>query len=164
MINVKQFREYIVNPALMRLEPAIPWSLAAENLVIGTAIHESKLTYVDQLAPGAGPAYGPFQMEKFTYDDLWSGYIAHRPELKQKLLAMAGFDDEVRPPVIEMYGNFFYAAAMCRVFYRSRPGALPAPDDIDGLARYAKKYYNTELGKATIEDYAKALRIGAQSV
>ena len=38
----------------------------------------------------------------------------------------------------------------------AKPEALPEEQDIEGLARYAKKYWNTDEGKATWEDYFNA--------
>ena len=55
------------------------------------------------------------------------------------------------PPVTEMHGNAFFAAAMCRVHYRRVFESLPKLDDALGMATYWKKYYNTYAGKGTID-------------
>jgi hypothetical protein len=52
-----------------------------------------------------------------------------------------------------MHGNHFYAAAMCRVFYLRVPERLPQADDSAAMARYWKRYYNTHLGKGTVEGF-----------
>lgn len=68
--------------------------------------------------------------------------------------------------------NLLYATAMARVHYYRVPEALPKrkamtkwvspeireEDYLQELAAYAKKYYNTELGKATEEDYLEAFK------
>lgn len=41
----------------------------------------------------------------------------------------------------------------CRCFYLLRPGAIPS--DIQGRGEYWKKYYNSELGAGTVEEYAE---------
>lgn len=46
------------------------------------------------------------------------------------------------------------AAVFCRLHYLRQPGAIPA--DPMEASRYAKKYYNTELGDATPERYYEA--------
>jgi hypothetical protein len=46
-----------------------------------------------------------------------------------------------------------FAAAFARVYLYTFPEPLPHADDLDGLARYAKQYWNTEAGKATPEKY-----------
>jgi len=158
-IDVCQLREYVVRPALQRIEPIIPWSQKAENLVIGTGIHESQIRYVDQLADGPGPAYGIFQMERLTYEDIWKTYVPIVSGLRAKLLDLAGFDALALPPVTELHGNLFFAAAMCRVFYRRISAALPAADDAPAMARYWKRYYNTPLGKGTMEQALAAFQM-----
>ena len=52
-LDAKQLRELVIRPALMEIEL---WSEAAEELVLGTAIVESRLSFIKQL--GSGPAFG----------------------------------------------------------------------------------------------------------
>lgn len=151
MMNLSQFRAFIVTPTLERLAPVIPYSIAAEQLLIGTALQESGLTYVDQLSPGPGPAYGLWEMERPTYEDLWRTFIPYQKGLRPKLLDMAGYDSAEHPPIEELHGNNFYACAMTRVFYRRVIAALPVEDDALGLAGYWKRYYNTAAGKGTVD-------------
>jgi hypothetical protein len=147
-VDIDQFRLYVVRPALQRIDL---WSLAAENLVLGTGLIESGLEFVDQIDfnKRPGPAYGLFQMEQPTYDDIWDNFLSSRPMLSAKLKSMAGFDELVRPPVSELWGNNFFSAAMCRVHYLRVPAPLPAPIDADAMAVYWKRYYNTPLGKGS---------------
>ena len=42
---------------------------------------------------------------------------------------------------------------MCRVHYYRVSEALPEENDIEGMARYWKKYYNTPLGAGTEEEF-----------
>ena len=53
--------------------------------------------------------------------------------------------------VDQLKGNLYYAVAMCRIHYYRVSEALP--NDLEGMARYWKKYYNTELGKGTVEEF-----------
>lgn len=48
------------------------------------------------------------------------------------------------------------SAAFCRLHYLRVPAAIPR--DLNAAAEYAKRYYNTELGKATPEKYLQAYR------
>ncbi len=149
MINAPQLRKEIVRPVLEHL---YLWSAAAENLVMGTAAQESRLgTYLKQIA---GPAVGIFQMEPFTHDDLWKTILKNQPLLAGRVrqVELPGwYQDDAR----EMAGNLYYAAAMCRVFYRRIQEPLPDADDIAGLARYWKRYYNTRLGKGTEAEFIR---------
>jgi len=58
VIDREQFIDLIIEPTLEELGM---FSAAASELVLGTAIQESRLTYIKQL--GTGPALGVCQME-----------------------------------------------------------------------------------------------------
>jgi len=146
VIDLHQFENLIVTPTLNQIELASP---AAVELLVGTAIQESRITFVKQL--GDGPALGVFQMEPATHDDIWENYLLHRPELAA-LVARA-----TRYPGIgmshDMVGNLWYATAMARVHYRRVPEPLPEPGDLEGMANYWKDHYNTHQGAGTVEEY-----------
>lgn len=154
MISVAQLRFFIVRPTLEHIGL---WSPDAEQLVICTGLQESHLRFVDQLDRGDrrwGPALGLFQMEKLTHDDHWL-WLEKNPDLAKKVRDFAA----VEPPGWkQLAGNMNYAAAMCRVHYRRKPGALPSGDDLEGMWKYYKKYYNTERGAATHEQFMAACK------
>ena len=54
-----------------------------------------------------------------------------------------------------MIGNLYYAAAMARVHYLRRPEALPPAGDVEALGQYWKNFYNTFLGKGTVEEFVE---------
>lgn len=150
MLDPKQFREYIVRPTLQYLGL---WSEAAENLVVGTAIQESGLRYVDQLSPGPGPAYGIYQMERPTHDSLLAWVQKTKPDIAGKLEALKS----VWPPGYQqLHTNLAYGAAMCRLHYLRAGGDLPQADDIEGLAKLWKRVYNTPKGKGKIHQFVRA--------
>lgn len=158
-MDILQFRLFVIRPALQRIDL---WSKSAENLVLGTGLIESKLEYVDQTSNGVvpGPAYGLFQMEKPTHDDIWENYLKFQPKLGLAVLNLAGWDQLNHPPVEELWGNNFYSAAMCRVHYRRISQPLPAEDDALGMARYWKSHYNTYSGKGSVQDaYLKFIKV-----
>jgi hypothetical protein len=151
-LDPKQFREYVVRPTLKYIGL---WSEAAENLVVGTAIQESGLRYVDQTYPGPGPAYGVYQMERPTYNDHLRWVQRERPDLAAKLESLKG----VWPAgVLQLHTNLAYGAAMCRLHYLRVKAPLPAANDIQGLAEYWKQYYNTPLGKGRPSQFVRAYR------
>lgn len=143
MIEPRQFRRLVVRPVLEHLGL---WSLAAERLLIGTALVESRLIYLEQLP--AGPALGVFQMEPGTNLDIWQHYLAFRPARAAKVWAFAG---GVLAREREMIGNLNYATAMARIHYLRVPHPLPDAEDFDGLGAYWKNYYNTVAGKGSVE-------------
>lgn len=147
-INPGQLRELVIRPAL---EEIGLWSVAAEELVLGTAAHESHFTYLHQVK---GPALGLFQMEPATYRDIWANWLPAHKELTEDLMRIAGTNGV--PAADVMVWNLKFAAAMCRVFYRRIKSPLPPAGDLAGQAAYWKTYYNTRLGKGTPAQYVKA--------
>lgn len=144
MIDCKQLRLHIVRPALRGIDI---WSPAAENLVLGTAAQESKLgEYIKQVR---GPALGIFQMKPATHDDIkkWLKYMSYT---EPRVLTTAGVEFFNHRWLIS---NLIYAAIFCRLHYRRVPSALPAEDDVDGMARYWKLHYNTRLGKGKESEF-----------
>lgn len=159
MINADQLRELVIRPTLKYLEPEIPYSEDAVELLMMTAAHESHLgTYLKQVG---GPALGHYQMEPATHKDIWDSYLRYNMGIKWLV-------EELSPKRKheDLITNLKYATAMARVHYYRVPEALPTrkpikhPDQkeewIVAMAKYAKKYYNTELGKATWQQYADA--------
>ena len=144
-INPQQLAVCVIRPALSYIGMH---SLAAEQLVLGTALTESLGMYVKQL--GKGPALGLWQMEPATHDDILGNYVAYKPQLK---LWLGGLSTSARitDGALELIGNLFYGAAMCRIHYARGKDALPASGNADGMARMWKKVYNTVLGAGTVE-------------
>ncbi len=152
MIDISHLRTLIVRPTLKYMDM---WSEVAEDLVVGTAIQESRATYLKQF--GTGPAVGIFQMEPATHDDLWNNFIKFRRPIAEKLYNMK-MSNHLEPLFVkvsanEMIGNLYYAVAMCRIQYKRAPTTLPEIGDIGGLAAYWKQYYNTPLGAGTVDEF-----------
>ena len=145
----KQLREVIIKPVLETLGL---YSKEAEDLLYGTACVESGCgEYIVQV--GKGPAKGIFQMEPATARDIYANFLKYKPDLQARVDALRcdGLSLEEN-----LTGNLYYATAMCRVHYLRQPGAIPK--DSYGQARYWKDFYNTALGKGTVEKYLKAYR------
>lgn len=141
-------RSYVIRPALQRLGM---WTQAAENLVFGTGLVESRYDYLDQATPGPGPAYGYWQMEKLTHDDLWATYLPGQPSaLRDALREMSGERFGSIPSVETLHWNLLYGAAMCRLRYKRVSAALPDGNDAAAMAAYWKQWYNTPLGAGSI--------------
>lgn len=148
MFNHRHFREYIIRPALNDL---ILYSEAAEELLIATVAQETLGgCYVHQVR---GPALGIFQMEPRSYDSLWSNFLSQDLMLTARVLNSNQYLQ--RPPAEHMVWNLKLATMMARIYYRQIPEALPAKDDIEGIWRQYKQYYNTPMGKATRDDFMR---------
>lgn len=143
-LDVDQLRRFIIRPTLTRLDL---WSQTAENLVLGTALHESHTTYVMQIR---GPAMGLYQMEPSTHYDIHKNFLSYQRELRFAVYKLSTHFSGDMPDPGEMIGNLYYATAMCRIHYRRVKEALPA-NNAGSLTAYWKAHYNTRLGKGTVE-------------
>ena len=83
MLNVTSIRTQVIYPALNKMGM---WSEAAGELVLGTAIVESNLTYLKQ--HGDGPALGLWQVQPKTHEDLYANYLNYRPEMMSSLMEL----------------------------------------------------------------------------
>jgi len=155
IMDSNQLREYIIVPtleALAAFDERMNTSAAVE-LLMGTASQESRLGhYIVQL--GGGPALGIYQMEPDTHQSIWDNYLIkpEKWELRKIMISMLVEDNYGDyPDEWEMVINLRYSTAMARIRYWYVPEALP--EDIEGQAAYWKRYYNTEGGSGTIEEY-----------
>lgn len=154
-INATQLRKLVVQPVLAALE--LPAQDVAENLIMGTAAHESHLgDYIEQV--GGGPALGIFQMEPATLHDCYANYLDYRADLKAKvdgfLAPQPTQSDGTADKEKQLATNLAYATALCRIRYYRAPKAMPTdPNDVNALAQYWKQYYNTPQGAGTVEQF-----------
>lgn len=150
MFEPEQFRQYI-RMVLTRFEliTSRDWVNNEDvvELLMLTAAQESHLgRYLMQIR---GPARGVFQIEPRTLEDLIQNYLAYRDDLAAAIRAVhgKGMDSE-----INLTGNLAFQICVARLIYRRAPAALPDKDDVESMAKYWKKYWNTELGKGTVEE------------
>ena len=150
-MDASQFRVEVVRPVLVHLGF---YSAAAENLLVGTALHESGgLRWLRQL--GGGPAFGIYQIEPSTHDDIWRNYLRFRPRLNDRVARLAA-NEPTRPE--QLITNLAYATAIARVHYLRVPAPLPDADDLGGLARYWKRHFNTPKGAGTVAGFIESYR------
>lgn len=148
MINARQLTDEVIVPCLRYLGHH---SESAVDLVLGTAAHESHLGHF--LRQVRGPALGLYQIEPATHSSIWSNYLRFRPELADKVRALAAVRsiNNGIPDHSELIWNLMYSTAICRLVYL--PARPAIPDTVQGRAEYWKAHYNTSLGKGTVEKY-----------
>lgn len=154
MINPNDLLEYVIKPSLDLLKPfdLRIASTAAEHQILGTAAVESKMGY--HLQQVSGPAMGIYQIEMPTHNDVLR-YAMKKPVL-------AHIIDRVKSPfarncdTLNLRCNLIYSTIICRLKYWMQPEPLPAHDDIEGMAAYWKKHYNSQLGKGTVHGFIDA--------
>ena len=137
----------LVSDTLKKLDPEIPYSLDAENLVLGTGAHEScGWKYRKQL--GNGPALGLFQMEPATFNDIVKNYLKYHPNIAEKIKLISRVSVL---SAIDLINNDRLAICMCRVHYLRVKYKLPT--SVIRYAAYWKLFYNTRKGKGTIKEF-----------
>lgn len=154
-MDALQFREHVVRPTLVHMKMH---SRTAEDLMVGTALAESNLTWLTQ--HGNGPAVGVYQIEPNTFSDIWDRYLNTRPDI------LARVEKLVAPsPLLEkqLITNLAFATAIARIRYWMDPTPLPDPNDYPNHASYVwvlgetwKRGFNTELGAGTVEKFTAA--------
>ncbi|WP_408869698.1 hypothetical protein [Brytella acorum] len=136
---------FVVRPSLKALGL---WSEAAENLLVGTALAESRAAYLRQVtSAGYGPALGLWQMDPFTHNDCWLNFLngSKQATLRRVVSLMISMN---LPGVDQLATNLRYACAMARIKFYRAPAALPAASDAAALSQYHKRFYNTATGAA----------------
>ena len=153
MIDVEHFRLHVIRATLIYMRM---FSASAENLLLGTAVQESGLQYLRQF--NDGPARGLYQIEPATHDDITDRYLANkslRSDIRKRLNTLLA---PVPSRIDQLATNLAYATAIARLRYWMDPAPLPEPDDVDGLAAYWKRVYNTPKGRGRVAEFAATYR------
>lgn len=152
MLDKKQLRELVIE-VLTDLQMISP---SAVNLILGTHAKEGIIAgNVCLRQVGGGPALGMFQIEPTTETDCWR-YLnrADKAEIKSRFVISTGVS--FASPR-QLKSNLAYGIALARVKYWMDKEALPAPDDIAGMARTWKRVYNAG-GKGTEQEFIDAYK------
>lgn len=145
-MNPTDIKHHVIEPTLKELGM---YSQPAVYLLMGTAAQETNFHHLKQTS---GPALGLYQCEPATHRSIWKDYLWYRDSLTNQVRQFASqkytgktIDDS------ELIGNLYYATVICRIHYYRIPEKIP--EDVQGLAEYWKKYYNTDQGKGTIDQF-----------
>ncbi len=148
MLDPRQLRDLIVRPMLEGMDL---YSLAAEQLVMGTAAKESGgFRYIRQhLGEGKhGRGRGLWQVEPETAGDL-----IRRNYPKLISLRLIDEPDAIQNGLERLEGDLYLGAALCRLKYLDAPEKLPAAGDVWGMASYWKRFFNTFKGAGKPEEF-----------
>ena len=118
------------------------------NMLLETARAETKLGEIADTTKYAG--IGITQFDKIPFEDTKARTLIRTKKLVKDRL---GIDID-----LVMWEHLRYNPYLCfiftRLFYLLRPNKIPAT--IEERAKYWKKWYNTKLGKGTVEHYLEA--------
>lgn len=155
MIPPLEFRDHVIRRVLHHLVDADQrlGSRVAKNLLLGTAIMESRLKRLEQVG---GPAMSMFQIEPPTFADVYERYLM---DTRRDLMGPVNdFLMRAMTPADQLAGNQHFACAIARIKFWMSPEPLPAADNIDALGAYWKAHYNTPEGKGTAVEWALLYR------
>lgn len=146
-MDSQQFRRNVIREPLMSVAL---YSQSAENLLFGIAAQESHLgKFVEQV--GGGPALGPYQNERGSFEDA----VSFLNENANKIFYGKCKKIVEGKSIHDLKTDFKLATIIARLYVMRFPEPLPKPDDIDGMAVYWKKYWNTVNGKGTVEQFVE---------
>lgn len=151
-IYPSDLRELVVRPVLAAMDRAAPGKLntpVAVELLMGTAAHESMGGRYLRQQPG--PARGIYQIEPATFRDLMR-WLEGRPALREVVMEWAS---PAVVPAAQVAGNLYFATAVARANYWRKPFAMPRVVDVPELAAIWKRFWNTEAGKGTVEQFIR---------
>lgn len=132
----------IIRPVLCDL---CLWSVAAENLLLGTAVQESGLRHLCQLHDH--PSREFFQIKPETDAEIHENFLVLHPGLAAKIHALLA----PKPSHAEqLTTNLAYATAIARIVYYRCPEQLPDAQNIAALAHYWKRHFNKDEGRGSI--------------
>ena len=140
-MDVEQFNERILVPALKIIGL---YSIGANVLMLGTALIESDLVFIEQI--GSGKGLGIYQIEPSTYADL-QRYLNRHENGRLKETCLSACFYHCYPSDDALVHNLRYATIMARIKYWMRPEPLPRQDDAEAMSAYHKRFYNSMLGK-----------------
>ena len=155
-MNHKQIRSLIKS----KLKEVELWTPPAEELVFLTGLTESGYDYIEQV--GSGPAKSFFQIEPLTAHDICENYLKYRADKVEKFCKATGvFKDivvESDPTYWEdiLHYNIAAGIVLCRLKYYRVPKKIPS--EIENMAKYWKKWYNTAGGKGTEEHFLSKVK------
>lgn len=150
MLCANDLRHFIIRDTLKRLDE---WSPAAENLLLGTAAQESGLG--NKLK--AGRMLGLYHLSPQTHQAVWDKYLINYPDLASRVRGLASQRGFLSNPHGELITNLNYATAIAWLVYKRNNQALPAENDIKGLAKFWRRHFHAKA-VATEEDFIKTWR------
>lgn len=137
-IYINDLRELVIRPALEHLDE---WSQTAENLLLGTAAHESQLGF--RMRPSEH-GLGIYNISAATHTRIWDEFLVTDPELASRLRGLASQQQFLKAPHNELITNLSYASGVAWMIYKSRHLKLPDASDVHQLAQSWLNHYRTQ--------------------
>ena len=131
-------RDAIIRPTLALLGE---WSPSAENLLMGTAAHESQLGF--HLHGDTRNGLGLYRISATTHTQIWDKFLIHDPELASTLRGLASQQQFLKSPHNELIVNLAYATGVAWMVYKRHKLTLLDNLSVRELAQSWFSYYCT---------------------
>lgn len=159
MLHLPDVTTEIIIPVTKRMRMGGPSAVALMELTFLAESYVNGHTYIRQI--GGGAARSPWQMEPATAKDIVGRYFEQKPAIRVRISeALYGLlpadvrwdelwtEDDDRALEFRLASDLGFACALARIRYWMDPQPLPSPNDVDGLAHYHKRVFNTAAGAA----------------
>lgn len=141
--------ELIIKPVLPLIGLDSP---SARLLMVCTGQVETAYDNLRQVLPSGnyGPGYGWWSQQENSFMQCVK-YLSKEHKLKDRILSACFLD--TMPNIEALVWNIRFALCMARVHYWQFKEPLPHAEDLEAMARYWKKYYNSPTGAGTVERF-----------
>jgi hypothetical protein len=143
-ICAEEFRSLVITPTLEHLGEKGAHTLAAANLLLGTAAQESGLGFHLRISrPGIKRTrgLGIYQITPKIHVNIWDRYLINLPDLASSVRGLASQHEFLAHPHAELATNLSYATAIAWMIYRRTGKPLPPANDILGLGKYWWRHF-----------------------
>lgn len=140
-IAASELCQHVIRPTLLYLGRHSP---TAEALLLGTAACQSALGS----ALGDPQGHGLYRISEPRHQQLWDRHLAFDPDLASLVRGLASQHAFLAAPHLELTVNLRYATAIAWLLVESERPALPAANDLHGLARVWRRVFHPQ-GRAS---------------
>lgn len=136
-IAARELSQFVIRPTLIYLGRHCP---SAEALLLGVAASQSALGSALHDRRG----HGLYRIGESRHKSLWDDYLALDPELASLVRGLASQHAFLSGPHLELTVNLRYATAIAWMLIEEKAAALPAADDLLGLARIWRQTFQPQ--------------------
>lgn len=133
-IAANELRQYVIRPTLVYLNrhcasaEALLLGVAASQSAMGSALHDRR-------------GHGLYRIDEARHSILWDHYLARDPDMASLIRGLASQHAFLGGPHLELTVNLRYATAIAWMLVEEQAPALPAADDVMGMARIWRQIF-----------------------
>ena len=136
-IAARELNLYVIRPTLLYLGQNNP---NAEALLLGIAASQSNLGSALHDRRG----HGLYCIREPRHTALWDQYLVHDPDLASLVRGLASQHAFLCSPRLELTVNLRYATAIAWLLIEEQKIAIPAADDLLGMARIWRQAFEPQ--------------------